>query len=500
MIKIPKISPIRFYKDSATDFENAGFQSYTGETYAQEFKQSARTVVYREAEELILIDEETCRTSNVVTLFADALNLKIGQKIQFKAKGKGSIILTDADLDPIETIVIDEADYINLEFDILTDGGYRISLAIAGGDTICIDDMIVTAEPFFYSICGNEYTAVNLGLTPYKDDDGNDLYAFELNTAQHSTDDGYYVIEVGEYVSEPLYINNASKKKQISYKTHGWNFGAFKNYVYFVWLDSKIDYVPKNETEIAELQSANVVLDTFFQFARKFTVKELLPYYFAELFELIFNFDEITIEQNPYTKIEEIDAELLQATTNFYNCGITLRKPYDFEDFGNNEFFCRPARVFDSATGNLILTASSGQDYFIAGSGVCDEATITLNGSAFLTIPSGGSENIILQDQSSNPITPDSVVGSTVTVNVPRDVFIKGLFAAGNDQMEQFTVDADSAGTYTTITDDGSSGTISLEVNGSPATLPFTLAIGDTLDAERSTFTASGFFKIIGTY
>jgi hypothetical protein len=30
--------------------------------------------------------------------------------------------------------------------------------------------------------------------------------------------------------------------------------------------------------------------------------------------------------------------------------------------------------------------------------------------------------------------------------------------------------------------------------------LPFTLAIGDTLDAERSTFTASGFFKLIGTY
>jgi hypothetical protein len=130
----------------------------------------------------------------------------------------------------------------------------------------------------------------------------------------------------------------------------------------------------------------------------------------------------------------------------------------------------------------------------------CADATVDLNGSAFLTIPSGGSENIILQDQTSTPIVPSSVVGSTVTVNVPRDVFIKGLFAAGNDQMEQFTVDADSAGTYTTITDDGSSGTISLEVNGSPATLPFTLAIGDTLDAERTIFAAAGFFKITGTY
>jgi DNA/RNA endonuclease YhcR with UshA esterase domain len=130
----------------------------------------------------------------------------------------------------------------------------------------------------------------------------------------------------------------------------------------------------------------------------------------------------------------------------------------------------------------------------------CADATVDLNGNAFLTIPSGGAENIILQDQTSTPIVPSSVVGATVTVNIPRDVFIKGIFSGTNDQMEQLTIDADNAGTYTAITTDGGSGTISFEVNGSPATLPFTLDIGDTLDAERSTFVASGFFKITGTY
>jgi hypothetical protein len=130
----------------------------------------------------------------------------------------------------------------------------------------------------------------------------------------------------------------------------------------------------------------------------------------------------------------------------------------------------------------------------------CADATVDLNGNAFLTIPSGGAENIILQDQTSTPIVPSSVVGSTVTVDVPRDVFIKGIFSGTNDQMEQLIIDADNAGTYTTYTTDGGSGVVSFEVNGSPATLPFTLAIGDTLDAERSTFVASGFFKLTGTY
>jgi hypothetical protein len=130
----------------------------------------------------------------------------------------------------------------------------------------------------------------------------------------------------------------------------------------------------------------------------------------------------------------------------------------------------------------------------------CADATVDLNGNAFLTIPSGGTENIILQDQASTPIVPSSVVGATVTVNVPKDLFIKGIFSGTNDQMETLTIDADNAGTYTTYTTDGGSGVVSFEVNGSPVTFPFTLTIGDTLDAERSTFVASGFFKLIGTY
>jgi hypothetical protein len=50
------------------------------------------------------------------------------------------------------------------------------------------------------------------------------------------------------------------------------------------------------------------------------------------------------------------------------------------------------------------------------------------------------------------------------------------------------------------LTQDGSSGTITFTVNASPATLPFTLNIGDTLVATRSSFSSLGFYKITGTF
>jgi hypothetical protein len=66
--------------------------------------------------------------------------------------------------------------------------------------------------------------------------------------------------------------------------------------------------------------------------------------------------------------------------------------------------------------------------------------------------------------------------------------------------MQTITIDADNAGTYTALSQDGGSGTISFTVNASPATLPFTLNIGDTLVTVRTTFASLGFYKISGTY
>ena len=37
-------------------------------------------------------------------------------------------------------------------------------------------------------------------------------------------------------------------------------------------------------------------------------------------------------------------------------------------------------------------------------------------------------------------------------ISCPKDVFIKGIFAASESQMQSLTIDADNAGTYTTLT------------------------------------------------
>jgi len=122
------------------------------------------------------------------------------------------------------------------------------------------------------------------------------------------------------------------------------------------------------------------------------------------------------------------------------------------------------------------------------------------------TIPALKDVKILITD-GVNPVTPDdvSVVGDTVTVEVPqpKDIFIKGLFKASSDTMETLTIDSDSAGTYTSISDDGSSGSITLSKNGgafAAFSSPLALVATDTLDVKRTVDTAAGFFKLTGTY
>lgn len=128
------------------------------------------------------------------------------------------------------------------------------------------------------------------------------------------------------------------------------------------------------------------------------------------------------------------------------------------------------------------------------------DENITLNSGAFLTKPSVKNQDIELVDTSDAPITPDSVVGNKIVVDIPKDVFIKGIFAASESQLQSLTIDADNAGTYTTLTQDGGSGTITFEINSTPATLPFTLSVADVLDVFRTTDTSLGHYKITGTY
>jgi len=137
---------------------------------------------------------------------------------------------------------------------------------------------------------------------------------------------------------------------------------------------------------------------------------------------------------------------------------------------------------------------------------ILPDQTIEVNTVNEGAIPSVGTIEIDITD-GTNPVTPNDVtiVGRKVTVEVPqpKDIFIKGLFKAGSDTMETLTIDSDSAGTYTSISDDGSSGSITLSKNGgafAAFSSPLALVATDTLDVKRTVDTAAGFFKLTGTY
>ena len=88
---------------------------------------------------------------------------------------------------------------------------------------------------------------------------------------------------------------------------------------------------------------------------------------------------------------------------------------------------------------------------------------------------------------------------------VSLDIFLKFHWDLGDDTTDTATIDADSAGVYTSISEDGASGTITVSVNGGGfvafATLnPLTLIATDTIAFFRTTTTGAGFAKLTGTF
>jgi hypothetical protein len=143
--------------------------------------------------------------------------------------------------------------------------------------------------------------------------------------------------------------------------------------------------------------------------------------------------------------------------------------------------------------------ASYSANVLAEGSLILPDSQINVNG-----VDSGDVVSVKTIDVNTN-IVPSSVglVGNTLTITLPKEVFIKGLFASGSDTMETLTIDAESAGTFTSIADDGGSGSITLSKNGGAFAAfsnPLVLANTDTLIVKRTTTTSAGFFKLTGTY
>jgi hypothetical protein len=153
---------------------------------------------------------------------------------------------------------------------------------------------------------------------------------------------------------------------------------------------------------------------------------------------------------------------------------------------------CAPGTVSNSGS-TYISSVNSG------GTLILPNSQINVN-----SIDAGDVVSVKTIDVNTN-IVPSSVglVGNTLTITLPKEVFIKGLFKSGSDTMETLTIDTESAGTFTSISDDGGSGTITLSKNGGAFAAflsPLVLVNTDTLVVKRTITTNAGFFKLIGTY
>lgn len=84
-----------------------------------------------------------------------------------------------------------------------------------------------------------------------------------------------------------------------------------------------------------------------------------------------------------------------------------------------------PVATYKNSDGSFVIQIDSSTTY------TSDDIDITLNGSPFLNIPSNLDQDIELVNQDDDPITPDSVVGNKITINIPEEMILN--FSVDND-------------------------------------------------------------------
>jgi hypothetical protein len=192
---------------------------------------------------------------------------------------------------------------------------------------------------------------------------------------------------------------------------------------------------------------------------------------------------------------------------NIKNQQLYRREPVYFENFAevtNHELSIKSNFVytFKAKFDNIVKRNIDGYNDLLpyqpnAVSYTCPSATILINSTSFDSVISGGTLNIPVKN------TLGVAVGSKIGSEwiVPKnDKIIKGLFEQYLGTLSAVIIDTDSAGTYLTTTNDGSSGSITFSKNGGAfATFssPLVLNIGDTLSIKRTIIGTAGWVKLI---
>ena len=128
----------------------------------------------------------------------------------------------------------------------------------------------------------------------------------------------------------------------------------------------------------------------------------------------------------------------------------------------------------------------------------CVDGTVNVNGNLFDTVASGGTLNVPVQYVNTTPV--GTIVGGVVQIpNVIQTLNNKFIFDADDDTVT-YTATADEAGTITSITQDGASGTIAVTINAVVVVVPFAIVATDAIVITRTVDAAAGWVKQTGTY
>ena len=129
----------------------------------------------------------------------------------------------------------------------------------------------------------------------------------------------------------------------------------------------------------------------------------------------------------------------------------------------------------------------------------CPDTTLQVNGVTEGTFAAGSTIDLQLTD-GTNPVNPDSVtvVGNVVTATLPKPLELLVPYST-SDTTATFTVVTGSDGTITSADTTGLT-SVTYEVNATPETIPFTLAVGDVVTIDFDAAAADGIIKLIGSY
>jgi len=214
--------------------------------------------------------------------------------------------------------------------------------------------------------------------------------------------------------------------------------------------------------------------------------------------------------------------DVLDSNLNIINTASILAQGFGFYNVANSSI------DINKSDGSLIelrsILATENDSYNVADSNVAnfdDSYSVGVKATENLILPdsnirvNAASQGNVVSVKTIDvnltdgviPVIPSSsvLVGNTLTITLPpvKDIFIKGIFEIAVDTMPSLTIDSDTAGTYVSTTNDGSSGSITFSKNGAAFAAfsnPLTLVASDTLVVKRVITTGLGFYKITGTY